>query len=102
MEHIKEFIIQASEHECLMIDLALVDRLNKLAAIARNSTANANLEEAAGFLKDAAKDIQDAIKSPVDEICRCGMCDACIAARSDEHHDRKVDGELMRGSCDES
>lgn len=34
-----------------------------------------------------------------EEWCgRCGQCDACVAARSDEHYDRKRDGLMMRGS----
>lgn len=34
--------------------------------------------------------------APEEEWCGgCGKCDACVAARSDEHYDRKRDG-LMR------
>src|SRR3972149_1860715 len=32
-----------------------------------------------------------------EEWCgECGLCDSCVAARSDEHYDRKRDGLMMR------
>ncbi len=52
----------------------------------------ANLNEAAQFVADAALDIDGAMKAEDETPCRCGRCDSCIAARSDEHYDRQRDG----------
>lgn len=48
-----------------------------------------------GELADSASDLRAAAEAVV-EACYCGKCDACVAARSDEHHDRKRDVEMMR------
>ncbi|HMC12714.1 MAG TPA: hypothetical protein VKG67_00025 [Gallionellaceae bacterium] len=42
------------------------------------------LQAAADGLADGAPEIPPA--------CHCGECDGCVAARSDEHYDRKRDG----------
>ncbi len=51
----------------------------------------ANLNEAAHFAADAATDINGAMQAEIEPPCRCGRCDECVAARSDEHFDRKQD-----------
>lgn len=60
------------------------------------SEQEANVAEAANFVADAVRDIQGAISAEPAPVCTCGKCDGCVAARSDEHHDRLTDGRLMQ------
>lgn len=61
---------------------------------------DSELEESKGFADDILTNIA-AIRMHLAEPyvpCGCGKCDSCVAARSDEHHNRVRDGQL----CDEA
>ncbi len=92
---VARFIQRASLDQCRMVAFVLSDRLFALHKQHGGMKA-ANLEEAARLTGDAALDIDGALNAADEEACACGRCDSCVAARSDEHHDRRVDGLLAR------
>lgn len=81
--------------------IALANRLELLIHnIAREYPDNSNLDEAQDMVGNAMLDLIGARKeifAPyVSHEPKCG-CDSCVAARSDEHYSRKIDGELCEG-----
>lgn len=81
-----------------MIDAAIAtaNRLDlMLLEIAKGDPHNANIEEAQDFAQGILLNVagyRKQINAPFIP-CDCGgKCDACVAARSDEHHDRNRDG----------
>jgi hypothetical protein len=84
------FIEGASLEQCGKVAVHLSARLFALEKQHSGMKA-ANLNEAAHFVADAALDIGGASRAEEDSPCRCGRCDACVAARSDEHHDSRRD-----------
>ena len=53
------------------------------------------LDECRGMASDILVNIamvRARLSNPL-PVCQCGKCDACVVARSDEHHDRKNDGQ---------
>lgn len=93
------FIEGANASQCGKVAAHLSARLFALEKMYDDMQA-ANLNEAAQFVADAVLDI--AAVSDLDGVstakreppCACGHCDDCVAARADEHHDRKRDGPL--------
>lgn len=60
-----------------------------------------NLEESleyAGYILLNMQGHLHDVQQGKEEFCHCGKCDDCVAARSDEHYDRKRDGQLEVGS----
>ena len=87
---VMRFIEGASIEQCGKVALHLSARLFALEKRHSGMKA-ANLNEAAHFAADAAADINGALQAEDEAPCRCGRCDECMAARSDERHDRKRD-----------
>jgi len=87
------FIERANLLQCGKVARQLAARLSALEQRHDGMTA-ASLEEAAQFAADAALDIEGALESAGEAAGSCGGCDCCVAARSDEHHDRRRDGKL--------
>ena len=87
------FIEAASLEHCGAVAQQLGARLSALEQT-RGGMQAACLDEAAQFLADAAADIRGALDAGQDAPCACGRCDGCVAARSDEHHDRRRDGSM--------
>jgi hypothetical protein len=77
---VARFIEGASLLECKHIINSLVDRVSSLVGSA------SELEDASDALMKEINYEAHPAKHP---------CDECAAARSDEHHDRKRDGEMM-------
>ncbi len=90
MQSVMRFIEGASIEQCGKVALHLSARLFALEKQHSGMKA-ANLNEAAHFVADAVLDIDSAQKAEDEAPCRCGRCDDCIAARSDERHDRRQD-----------
>lgn len=90
------FISRANVSQCGKVAAHLSARL--LALEKRHGGMQAaNLNEAAQFVADAMLNISAVIdmNGTGDATpCRCGGCDDCVAARSDEHHDRSRDGTM--------
>lgn len=84
------FIEKASLEQCGKVALHLSARLFALERQHGGMQA-ANLNEAAHYVADAALDIEGAMREESAAPCRCGRCDGCCAARSDERHDRRRD-----------
>lgn len=73
--------------------------IEELAAKELQMPKDANLEEALDFVDGIQLDIEGyrrELNKPYEPHEPKCQCDACVAARSDEHYDRKRDGELMR------
>jgi hypothetical protein len=87
---VMRFIEGANLEQCGKLAIHLSARLFELEKRYGGMQA-ANLNEAAQFAADAAQDISGAMGAEAEAPCRCGRCDACAAARSDEHYDRKRD-----------
>lgn len=85
------FIEGASLEQCGKVAAHLSARLFALEKRHGGMKA-ANLNEAAHFVADAVLDIDGAMRAEDEAPCRCGRCDGCAAARSDEHYDRRRDG----------
>ncbi len=90
MQSVMRFIEAASLEQCGKVAIHLSARLFSLEKQHSGMQA-ANLNEAAQFAADAALDIHGALQAEEASPCRCGRCDDCVAARSDEHHDRRQD-----------
>ncbi|HKB59804.1 MAG TPA: hypothetical protein VKC56_07115 [Gallionellaceae bacterium] len=90
------FIEGANVSQCGKVAAQLSVRLFALEKMHAGMKA-ANLNEAAQFMADAVLNIaavagMNGARDVEDEApCTCGRCDDCVAARSDEHHDRKRD-----------
>lgn len=82
LESIKAFIRTASMEDCQTIISELIERVSDEVGSAHH-------------LEEAFSDLGMLIA--IQASCECGKCDSCVAARSDEHYDRVVDGHL----CDE-
>lgn len=80
MEAVKAFIRTANMEDCQTIISELIERVSDEVGSAKH-------------LEEAFSELGEHIRG----ICNCGKCDSCVAARSDERHDRVVDGNL----CDE-
>lgn len=51
------------------------------------------LHGASAIISDTQSNLSAAIEEEKEHApCYCGKCDSCVAARSDEHHDRRRDG----------
>ncbi|HEY5993592.1 MAG TPA: hypothetical protein VIU46_03230 [Gallionellaceae bacterium] len=96
LQAVMRFIEGANLEQCGKVAVHLSARLFALEKQHSGMQA-ANLNEAAHFVADAALDIGGAQKAEDEAPCRCGRCDACVAARSDERHDRRRDWRL--GEC---
>lgn len=81
LEMVKEFIRTANMEDCQTIISELIERVSDEVG-------------SAVHLEDAFSELGKHIRG----TCNCGKCDSCVSARSDEHHDRVVDGHL----CDEN
>jgi hypothetical protein len=90
MQSVMRFIELAGLEQCGKVAVHLSARLFALEKLHSGMKA-ANLNEAAHFVADAALDISGAQKAENESPCRCGRCDDCLAARSDEHHHRRQD-----------
>ena len=90
MQSVMRFIEGASLEQCGKVAVHLSARLFALEKQHSGMKA-ANLNEAAHLVADAALDIGGAAQAEDEAPCRCGRCDACLAARSDERHDRRRD-----------
>ncbi len=90
MQSVMRFIEGASLEQCGKVAIHLSARLFALEKQHSGMKA-ANLNEAAHFIADAQLNISGALKAEDEPPCRCGRCDDCAAARSDEHHDRRQD-----------
>jgi hypothetical protein len=86
----RQFIAGATISQCAKLAAHLSARLFMLEKMHGGLKA-ANLNEAARFVADAMLDINGALDAEDEVPCRCGRCDDCVAARSDERHDRKRD-----------
>lgn len=85
-----------TQNEMIEAAIATANRLDQLLLeIAKTDPHNANIEEAQEFAEGIFLNIagyRKELNAPY-MPCDCGgKCDACVAARSDEHHDRKRDG----------
>jgi hypothetical protein len=87
---VMRFIEAASVEQCGKVAIHLAARLFALEKRYAGMKA-ANLNEAAHFAADAAADINGALNAESEPPCRCGRCDECTVARSDQHHDRVHD-----------
>jgi len=90
MADVMRFIEGAGVEQCGKVALHLSARLFALEKL-RSGMQAANLNEAAHFAADAAADINGAMQAEDEAPCRCGRCDDCAAARSDELHARRRD-----------
>ncbi len=90
MQSVMRFLEGASLEQCGKAAIHLSARLFTLEKQHSGMKA-ANLNEAAHFIADAQLNISGALKAEDEPPCRCGRCDDCAAARSDEHHDRRQD-----------
>jgi hypothetical protein len=83
--------------QAVLVSASRLDR--ELAELAATDTFDANIEESQYFVQGIITNImgyKKRLNEPyVPHEPHCG-CDECVAARSDEHFDRKRDGELMR------
>jgi hypothetical protein len=83
--------------QAVLVSASRLDR--ELAELAKTDPHDANIEEAQDFAQCIITNITGYKKRldepyiPHEPHCKC---DSCVAARSDEAHDRKVDAELMR------
>ncbi len=84
------FIEGANMAQCSKLAIHLSARLFALEKRCGGMQA-ANLNEAAHLVADAVRDIEGAMEEESAAPCRCGRCDDCVAARSDERHDRRRD-----------
>jgi hypothetical protein len=51
------------------------------------------LADKGGEITDTATDLRTTAETAEEtEVCNCRACDSCVAARSDEHYDRRRDG----------
>lgn len=85
------YIERADLDRCHKVAIHLSARLFTLEKQSGGMKAS-NLNEAAHFAADAATDIAGAMQAEDAAPCACGGCDSCVAARSDEHYDRRRDG----------
>lgn len=91
------FIEGANVSQCGKVAAHLSARLFALEKMHGGMQA-ANLNEAGQFVADALLDIGAVADMRLAEggkdaaACRCGRCDDCVAARSDQHYDRTRDG----------
>jgi len=77
------FIRKANLEQCKELVNALADRVADLTGYTLG-------------LEDAQCRIEIELESIANNCGGCGKCDSCVAARSDEHYDRKRDGKMMR------
>ncbi len=90
MQSVMRFIEAASLEQCGKVAIHLSARLFALEKQHSGMQA-ANLNEAAHFIADAQLNISGTLQAEDAPPCRCGRCDDCAAARSDEHRDRRQD-----------
>ena len=90
MQRIYERIKTANLEECRDIAAVLGNRLFALEKQSAGMKAS-NINEAAHFMADVLLDLSAATRMKEEAPCTCGKCDECVAARSDEQHDRAQD-----------
>jgi len=83
-------IAKADIRKCYEIAAALNARIRQLEQ-RHDGMKAASLQLAAEYCADAALELGAADGT---EEHQCSECDSCVCARSDEHYDRKRDGEL--------
>lgn len=91
MEFAQAFIASATDPQlrdlCAHIGERLFQREKQTAG-----AASSNFNESGHLAADIVRNLQANISAEAERPCTCGRCDECVAARSDEHHDRKRDG----------